>query len=87
MKVKEFCSKHGFSNTTNLDSVLYNIDKEKDGKQLDKTQQNTQIPQRDLLAEASNIGDIKRYNMLVNQSVNLSGDVKKYLDELRRKNN
>lgn len=85
MNVKEFCAKHGVNNSLNLDAV---IAKTKNNNINPHSNHPRQIlPQRDLITESENIGDIKRYNMIINQSVNLSGDVKKYLEDLRRKNN
>ncbi len=82
MDVKSFCAKHGDSNSLNLDAVLYRLDNKGN-----KTEQSTISPQitKDLISEAENIGELKRYNMIINQSVSLSSDVKKYLDDLRRK--
>jgi len=39
---------------------------------------------RDLLEEASNIGDLKKYNMLL-QNISLSSNVKNYLNNNRKK--
>lgn len=85
MNVKEYCSKHGLSNSLNLDEAIKKQATDTTSQRL--TQAAPINPQRDLITEAANIGDIKRYNMLINQSVNLSNDVKKYLEDLRRKNN
>ena len=82
MNIKSFCSKYGATNSNNLDAVISKID----GKTIETPKAKTSFGQRDLIAEAENIGDLKRYNMIINQSVNLSGDVKKYLDDLKRKN-
>lgn len=84
MDVKTFCAKHGEPNSLNLDSVLYKLDSGKAGNN-NTQQQKISTQTKDLITEAENIGDIKRYNMLINQSVNLSADVKKYLEDLRRK--
>ena len=84
MNVKEYCSKNGLQNSMNLDAVL-----NKQVGDVKNAPKSSVQPgyKRDLIAEAENIGDLKRYNMLINQSVNLSGDVKKYLEDLRRKGN
>ncbi len=81
MNVKSFCTKHGATNN-NLDSVIAKLD----DKKVETPKSRTNLAHRDLIAEAENIGDLKRYNMIINQSVNLSGDVKKYLEDLKRKN-
>ena len=39
---------------------------------------------RDLLTEATNIGDLKRYNMML-QNISLSSNVKNYLNNNRQK--
>lgn len=84
MNVQSFCAKHGATNSLNLDAILSKIDR---GSSPEIPQQKTMTPKKDLLTEAENIGDLKRYNMLINQSINFSSDVKKYLEEMKRKNN
>ena len=84
MNVKEFCAKNGLSHSTNLDSVLFKLDSK---KQQEATTPKQQFKNRDLLSEAENIGDLKRYNMLIHQSVNLSSDIKKFINERQRDNN
>ena len=85
MDVKEFCAKNGVSNSLNLDAVLFNID----SKNNNSVTQKQNIPQnnRDLLTEAENIGDLKRYNMLIHQSINLSNDLQKFIKDRQRENN
>ena len=39
---------------------------------------------RDLLTEATNIGDLKRYNMML-QNISISSNVKNYLNNNRQK--
>ena len=39
---------------------------------------------RDLLTEAANIGDLKRYNMML-QNISISSNVKNYLNNNRQK--
>ena len=83
MNIKDFCAKHGMSHSQNLDSVLYKIDTKSEKQTSEKAAQ-PKLPQRDLLTEAENIGDLKRYNMLIHQSINLSSDLKKFINERQR---
>lgn len=79
--VRKIAEKHSIATSTDIDSVIRKIDAEKvSGKPIQKNQ-----PQqnRDLLEESSNIGDLKRYNMLL-QNISLSSNVKNYLNNNRQ---
>ena len=79
--VRKIAEKYSLSTSTDIDSVIRKIDASKtDEKQARKIQ-----PQqnRDLLEESSNIGDLKRYNMLL-QNISLSTNVKNYLNKNRQ---
>jgi hypothetical protein len=77
MPVKQFAAQHGLTTTSDLDAVIRKIDE----KNNPDTQHNTGIQistHRDLLEEASNIGDLKKYKMLL-QNISISPQVNKYL--------
>ena len=78
--VKQIASKYGISTSEDIDAVIRKIDA-KDEKNSDNRIQ-ISTNHRDLLKEAENIGDIKRYNMLL-QNISLSKDVKDYLNNNR----
>lgn len=82
MSVKDFASKHGISTTTDIDSVIRKLDAKKN-KQANSSSEKLNIAtSRDLLQEASNIGDLKKYNMML-QNISLSQNVKNYLNNNR----
>lgn len=79
--VQKIASKYGISTTTDIDSVIKRIDSKesKENAQAENLQIRTS---RDLLEESSNIGDLKKYNMLL-QNISLSDNVKNYLNRNR----
>ena len=80
MPVKSFASKYGISTSQDIDSVIRKIDsKNNSGEQAEKMQISTR---RDLLQEAANIGDLKKYNMML-QNISLTPNVKNYLNNNR----
>ena len=80
--VKQFAAKYGISTSSDLDSVIRKIDEKNNSEpEAKKMQLSTR---RDLLEEASNIGDLKKYNMLL-QNISLSSNVKNYLNNNRKK--
>jgi hypothetical protein len=75
--VQKIAQKHGLSTTSDIDSVIKRIDGNKnENKSTEKLNLQTN---RDLLEEATNIGDLKRYNMML-QQISLSPSVKNYLN-------
>jgi hypothetical protein len=80
--VQSIASKYGMSTSEDIDSVIRKIDSKNSQKQevQNKMQINTS---RDLLQEASNIGDLNRYNMML-QNISISQNVKKYLNNNRQ---
>lgn len=79
--VKQFAAKYGISTSSDLDSVIRKIDEKNNSEpEAQKMQLSTR---RDLLEEASNIGDLKKYNMLL-QNISLSSNVKNYLNNNRK---
>ena len=80
--VKQIASKYGITTSTDIDSVIRKIDdKNNSSGEPDKMQISTR---RDLLQEAANIGDLKKYNMML-QNISLSSNVKNYLNNNRKK--
>ena len=81
--VKKIAQKHAVTTSTDIDSVIRKIDS-KDTSQKEQQERIQINTSRDLLQEAANIGDIKRYNILL-QNVSLSPNVKNYLQNNRKK--
>lgn len=81
--VKQFAAKYGISTSTDIDSVIRKIDaKNNENSFSNKIQIAT--GRRDLLEESTNIGDLKKYNMML-QNISLSNNVKNYLNNNRKK--
>lgn len=80
--VKKIAAKHGISTSTDIDAVIRKIDAKDSASenQDERMQINTS---RDLLQESANIGDLKRYNMML-QNITLSSNVKNYLNNNRK---
>lgn len=79
--VKKIASMHGVSTSTDIDAVIKKID----SKNAEKENKGGQIQintHRDLLQESANIGDLKRYNMSL-QNISISQNVKDYLNKNR----
>lgn len=79
--VHKIASKYGISTSTDIDSVIRKIDSKKSKKENDN-EKLTLNTKRDLLQESTNIGDLKRYNMML-QNISLSQNVKNYLNNNR----
>ena len=82
--VKDFASKHGVTTSTDIDSVIRKIDSKNNAKQNADLQPLNISTRRDLLEEASNIGDLKKYNILL-QNISISSDVNNYLKNNSKK--
>lgn len=79
--VQKFAAKYSINTSTDIDSVIRKIDSKNSEKDYsEKLKINTN---RDLLEEASNIGDLKRYNVML-QGVSISQNVKNYLNNNRK---
>ena len=75
--VKQLAAQHGLTTSSDLDAIIKKID-EKNNPQI-SSRPNFQIStHRDLLEEASNIGDLKKYNMML-QNISISTNVSNYL--------
>lgn len=81
MPVKSIASKYSISTSTDIDAVIRHIDSKNNPKEEEGERMQIKT-NRDLLEEASNIGDLKRYNMML-QNISLSSNVKNYLNKNR----
>lgn len=79
--VKQLASKYSISTSTDIDAVIRKIDSKNSNEVSEDKMQIT--VKRDLLEEAANIGDLKKYNMLL-QNISLSDNVKNYLNNNRK---
>ena len=79
--VKKLASQHGVQTATDLDAVIRKIDSKNDAQII--TEQKLQLgTHRNLLEESANIGDLKKYNMML-QNISISSDVNNYLKQSR----
>lgn len=81
--VQKIASKHSISTSTDIDSVIRKIES-KNGSAETHSEKMQIATSRDLLQEAENIGDLKRYNILIN-NISLSENVKKYFNNSRKR--
>jgi hypothetical protein len=80
--VQKIAARHSMSTSSDIDSVIRKIDSKSEEKE--SLQENVSLRNsRDLLEESANIGDLKRYNMML-QNVSISENVKKYLNKNRK---
>ena len=82
--VKQIASKYGISTSTDIDAVISKIDSKNSETHSAEGRMQISTSRRDLLQEAENIGDLKRYNMLL-QNISITEDVKNYLNNNREK--
>ena len=80
--VKQLATKYGISTSTDLDAVIRKIDSKNNQGSAGENSRLQISTRRDLLEESANIGDLKRYNMML-QNISLAPDVKKYLNNNR----
>lgn len=81
-QVQKIASKYGLSTSVDIDSVIRKIDS-KNSNDSEKQERMQLKTNRDLLQESANIGDLKRYNMML-QNISLSQNVKNYLNNSRQ---
>ena len=74
--VQKIAAKYSMSTSTDIDSVIRKIDSKNEN--VENSEKIKIYTNRDLLEEASNIADLKRYNMQL-QNISLSDNVKKYI--------
>ena len=79
--VQKFAAQHSLSTSTDVDSVIRKIDSKKENNNNEQEKMRI-VTNRDLLQESANIGDLKKYNMSL-QNITLSQNVKKYLNNNR----
>lgn len=81
MPVRKIAEKYSISTSTDIDTVIRHIDADK--KDVGQKQKMQIATNRDLLEESTNIGDLKKYNMML-QNISLSPNVKNYLNNNRQ---
>jgi len=81
LPVQKFAAKHSLSTSSDIDSVIRKIDSKQKFANV-QTSDFQITTRRDLLEESANIGDLKRYNMML-QNISISPNVKNYLDNNR----
>ena len=79
--VKKIASKYNINTSTDIDAVISKIDSKNETNN-SKSNNMTINTNRDLMIESANIGDLKRYNMML-QNINISQNVKNYLNNNR----
>lgn len=75
--VKKLAAQHGLATSTDLDSVIRKIDA-KNNTDTEPSQKIQISTRRDLLEESANIGDLKRYKMML-QNISISPNINNYL--------
>ena len=78
--VQKIASKYSISTSNDIDAVIRKIDSKQDNTTDNKLHIQTS---RDLLQEATNIGDLKRYNIML-QNISLDPNVKNYFNNHRK---
>ena len=79
--VQKFAAKYSMSTNSDIDSIIRKIDS-KNSNQNEEQEKIKLQTSRDLLQESTNIGDLKKYNMML-QNISLSNNVKNYLNNNR----
>ena len=79
--VQTIASKYSMSTSSDIDSVIRKIDSKRN--QTEEKERMQIQTSRDLLQESTNIGDLNRYNMML-QNISISQNVKNYLNNNRQ---
>ena len=79
--VQAIASKYSMSTSSDIDSVIRKIDSKRN--QTEEKERMQIQTSRDLLQESTNIGDLNRYNMML-QNISISQNVKNYLNNNRQ---
>ncbi len=79
--VKQIASKYGITTSNDIDAVIKKIDA-KNNQESSVDARMMISTRRDLLEEASNIGDLKKYNMML-QNISISPSINDYLKKSR----
>lgn len=79
--VKQLASQHGVATSTDLDAVIRKIDS-KNNPDIQPSEKMQIATRRDLLEESTNIADLKKYNMSL-QNISISSGVNDYLKKSR----
>lgn len=77
MTPHEIGSKYGF-HTDDLDEIVLKLIEKKEPSEFEKVKESLQPPERDLLQEAENIADLKKYNLAL-QNITISDDIRKII--------
>lgn len=82
--VSELCNKNGFTYMA-IDTLVQKIIEKKNPTEFQKVTQDiqSQRTQKDLLEEQSNIADLKRYNLAL-QNIKISDDMRKYFIQIKK---
>ena len=83
--VQKLASQYGLQTSTDLDAVIRKIDS-KNAPQNQKESKLQIGTHRNLMEESANIGDLKKYKMML-QNISISSDVNNYLKQSQIKNN
>ena len=75
ISTSEIAAKYGY-HTSDIDEIVANLIQQKIPSEFEKVKNNLRAPQKDLLIETQNIGDLKKYNIAL-QNVKLSDEVRK----------
>ena len=81
-EVKKIASQHSISTSTDSDAVIRKIDSK--NKIPEENQRLNIATSRDIFQESSNIGDLKRYNLSL-QNISISDGINNYLKNTRHK--
>ena len=80
--VKQIASKYGITTSSDIDAVIRKIDSKNNAEDTSSNRIQISTSRRDLLKEAENIGDLKKYNILL-QNISLPKDINNYLKNKR----
>ena len=77
--VKKIAEKYSIMTSTDIDSVIRKIDSNNNTDTSGAQERMLISTRRDLLEESTNIGDLKKYNMML-QNISISPDIRNYLN-------
>ena len=78
--VKRIAEKYSMNTTSDIDSIIRKIDSK--NSSVENSKKIEIHTSRDLLQESANIGDLNKYNIML-QNISISNNVKKYLNNNR----
>lgn len=71
---------------TDIDNLVYQIEKKGAKGQFETVKNSIKIPKKDLLQEQTNIAELKKYNLLL-QNIQISHDLNIYMNKIKREEN